>query len=293
MTFIKQNSFRPLLISFLLFIVTIIFFGCGERLYFENPKPDNADIVKVLPDFLEGKFKVLSNDKDDLNFVTTYEFFRLNDQHVIVNEIIQIPLDSLTSFLDKDKDYLGKQPYKIENNIITMFEKDSIYSYEITKNKNVNIEEGKKFELDLAKNMLFGFDGDDKENRCLLMLKDDQYVLNVFENNLWHAILFEEKNNGIDIIYSSIDSKVYEKNKTYFNGISKIEKEEFYISFPENDNEFFMLMEESDLINKQVLIKIVNEDFKTSSKSYILIGLIVLVFIIVLGSVISKRKKQN
>lgn len=265
-----------------------VFFTSCNRIFFEKSMPINAKIVKVLPDFFDGNYRI-DKERSGIHFGQLYyKIDRISEQHCLVYEYDVIHIDTLKMLYSEDTNISAE----VKGNTMVITKGDSV---EII--PNIEIKDDKihsphelLYELNLSKGTFTSY-SDEKATvlKCILKSKDGEYYLNRVENEKWFTVVFSQNEEGtLQLTYGDLDTGEYDKNKTYYDGITPIKKtkDTLYYANP-TDTEFFAMMEEEALTNQEHWYPEEDNTFvKYSLWFFVLVGGILLIgtFIYVLRS---------
>lgn len=264
------------------FLPLLLLLGC-TKLLFENPMPNEGEIIRILPGFFDG---IYIKKGDNIY----YQIERINDKHCIIQSYAGFHKDSLYKQIEKlntdsTRAELRGSTLIFENKnspeILNTFRVEGNYYYTQSK---------PRYEINLEKGYFIDDFEDIKKKKAMLRFLDNKYFLNVVEDENWFLIWFEEKDNYLFIHNSGIADTSFNKSLTYYNGLTSIEKiaDETYLANP-FDEEFYDLLEEPDLFKKENWIRV---ETKTQGKYWsweIITGGIV--FLIIAMVIIVAMKK--
>lgn len=260
---------------FLLSLILTLCFGC-TKLLFENTVPKEGEIVKVLPEFLSGKF-LKKGEK------IYYEIERINKKHCIIYSYDWIHKDSINSLVESfnnDSTYA-----EFRGSTLLIKDKDTSQIINLRMENDIYYtEKAPKYEINLEKGYFIDDFNKMNEKKALLKSYNNKYFLNILdEEEKWFEVWLEEKNNNLFIRNSFIADTSFANNLKYYKGLSTIKKikDKTYLVNP-SDKELFDLLEEPFLFYEETWIRVddsqqMNWMWKVIAIAFLLLFIIIIV----------------
>jgi hypothetical protein len=265
----------------LILIVILLSFGC-TKLLFENPIPNEGEIVQVLPKYFKGKFLKKGEN-------TYYDIKRFNDKHCLVYSSEWIHKDSIDALIDHLKNDSTYAEFKDSKLII--HEKDTSQIINLSLENNLYLSEKEPvYEINLDEGYFIDDFKELHKKKALLKYYKNKYYLNIGDTEeYWFGVWMEKIDDSLLIRNSFIADTAFADNLTYYNKLTSFEKiaKKTYLVNP-SDTELLVTLKEPLLFNEEIWIKVDERDHL--NWIWQLIGIVIVILFITL---IAVRKQKN
>ncbi|MEO1053727.1 MAG: hypothetical protein AAFX87_24030 [Bacteroidota bacterium] len=267
-------------------VVSLLLQGCQSILFVETV-PNDAGIVRKLPDYFNGIYKPSGADLDYF-FI---DMDRVNDGHCIMKYYFSFPKNSF----DEVSKLIGGENSKVtlNGNSLFIYKGDTLNEVINLNDAGNNYESDKTlyYEINLNEGYLITDFEKLEKQRILLKERNDEYFLNILQDEHWFLVHWNFNNNQLNFTKATINDTTFTENLSYYRGITeigKIEGTNDYFANP-TDEELFALISEANLFDKEQWVKVSSNSYRT----IIIIGCIIAIILFVTLYLGYRRRKSH
>lgn len=291
-----RASFHNNKICLFSILLTFLLYGCGSTIYFEKPMPQDAEVVRELPNSFDGIYLINFEDKEQFHGKYSYfEIKRINSNRCIIYGYEEIVIDSLDVVYGSPNS--NDIVVELKGSYISITRNGSteiIPNIEIVDNR-VRTPKELAYEIDLEEGYYSAYSDEGKKverNKCMLKKKGEVYYLNVLDEVMWYIMIFEQKEKDLQIVVTNLHKSDFKENRHYYEGITSIRQisDNQYLANP-SDSELDILLTEPDL-TARLLLKKQSGGF-VFKPIYIAIAAGVFIVVVIIVAIYFSKKRKS